>query len=87
MSVTEVVKDILHDKHITQVELAEKLKVTKQNLSNKMNRDNFSTIELVEIADALEMKLLLKSESDQKEYTIDYPEESKGKPKRTKKNN
>ena len=85
MSVTEVVKDILHDKHITQVELAEKLKVTKQNLSNKMNRDNFSTIELVEIADALDMKLLLKSELDQKEYTIDYPEESKGKPKRIRK--
>lgn len=85
MSVKEVIKNILSDKHVTQVELAEKLKITKQNLSNKMNRDNFSTIELVEIADALEMKLLLKNESNQKEYVIDYPEETKGKPKRTQK--
>ena len=86
MSIKEIIKNVLSDKHITQVELAEKLKITKQNLSNKMNRDNFSTIELVEIADALDMKLLLKNESNQKEYVIDYPEEAKGKPKRTQKN-
>ena len=52
-----------------------------------MNRDNFSTIELVEIADALEMKLLLKNEFDGKEYLIDYPAEEKGKPKRNNRNN
>jgi transcriptional regulator with XRE-family HTH domain len=85
MSVTEVIKDIIKDKKISQVELAEKIKTTKQNLSNKLNRDNLSTLELVEIADALEMKLMLKNESDQKEYIIDYPPENKGKPKRNKK--
>ncbi len=87
MSATEVIKTILKDKNISQVELAEKTKVTKQNLSNKLNRDNFSTLELVEIADALEMKLVLKNESDKKEYIIDYPAETKGKPKRVNKNN
>ena len=76
MSVTEVIKEIITDKKISQVELAEKIKITKQNLSNKLNRDNFST---------LEMKLMLKNESDQKEYIIDYPPEYKGKPKRIKK--
>lgn len=85
MSVKGVIRDIIVDKHITQVELAEKINVTKQNLNNKMNRDNFSTLELVEIADALEMQLLLKSKLDGKEYIIDYPAEEKGKPKRTKK--
>lgn len=85
MSATEAIKNILKDKNITQVELAEKIKITKQNLSNKMNRDNFSTLELVEIADALNMKLLLKNISDEKEYLIDYPEYCKGKPKRTNK--
>lgn len=50
-----------------------------------MNRDNFSTLELVEIADALEVQLLLKNTSDGKEYIIDYPEEQKGKPKRGRK--
>ena len=72
MSATEVIKGILKDKNVTQVELAERTNVTKQNLSNKMNRDNFSTLELVEIADALEMQLLLKNTSDGKEYIIDY---------------
>lgn len=85
MSVKGVIKDIIKDKNITQVELAEKIHVTKQNLSNKMNRDNFSTLELVEIADALDMQLLLKNKSDGKEYVIDYPEEEKGKPKRIQK--
>lgn len=85
MSATEVIKTILKDKNISQVELAEKVKITKQNLSNKLNRDNFSTLELVEIADALNMNLILKNVSDQTEYLIDYPSEHKGKPKRTKK--
>lgn len=85
MSAKGVIKDIIKTKNITQIELAEKIHVTKQNLSNKMNRDNFSTLELVEIADALDMQLLLKDKSDGKEYIIDYPEEEKGKPKRTKK--
>ena len=85
MSATEAIKNIIKDKNITQVELAEKIKITKQNLSNKLNRDNFSTLELVEIADALNMRLILKNVSDQKEYLIDYPADSKGKPKRTNK--
>lgn len=85
MSAKGVIKDIIKTKNITQIELAEKIHVTKQNLSNKMNRDNFSTLELVEIADVLDMQLLLKDKSDGKEYVIDYPEEEKGKPKRTKK--
>ena len=55
MSAKGAIKDILKDKGTTQIELAEKIHVTRQNLSNKMSRDNFSTIELVEIADALEM--------------------------------
>lgn len=85
MSVTETLKNILKDKKVSQAELAEKIKITRQNLSNKMNRDNFSTIELVEIADALEMSLILKSKDNQTEYLIDYPMECKGKPKRMKK--
>jgi transcriptional regulator with XRE-family HTH domain len=60
MSAATIIKDILKIKHKTQAELAEELNVTRQNLSNKMNRDNFSTLELVEIADSLEMELILK---------------------------
>ena len=87
MSISKVIRNVLSDKGISQVELAEKVNVTKQNLSNKLNRDNFSTLELVEIADALNMKLILKNESDGKEYFIDYPADEKGKPKRNNKSN
>ena len=73
---------ILEVKGKSQVELAEEINITRQNLSNKMNRDKFSTIELVEIADALEMNLILKDKADGTEYVIDYPEDEKGKSKR-----
>lgn len=82
MSVKGTIKNILIDKELKQTELAEQINITKQNMSNKMTRDNFSTLELVEIADALNMKLILKNNDDGKEYVIDYPEEEKGKPKR-----
>lgn len=85
VSATEIIKYIIKDKNISQVELAQKIKITRQNLSNKLNRDNFSTLELVEIADALNMKLILKDITSKKEYLIDYPEENKCKPKRNKK--
>lgn len=90
MSATTVIKDILTIKNMSQVELAEEINVTRQNLSNKMNRDKFSALELVEIADALGMKLVLKEKDtineedlkNNKEFIIDYPDELKGKSKR-----
>lgn len=82
MSATTVIKEILEDKQKSQVELAEEINITRQNLSNKMNRDKFSTVELVEIADALEMNLILKDKENGKEYIIDYPDDLKGKSKR-----
>lgn len=90
MSATTVIKDILTIKNMSQVELAEEINVTRQNLSNKMNRDKFSALELVEIADALGMKLVLKEKDsikeddlkNNREFIIDYPDELKGKSKR-----
>ena len=54
---SEIIRKTLEEKQITQQDLAEKIHTTKQNLSNKLSRDNFSTVELVEIADALKMQL------------------------------
>ena len=71
MSATTVIKDILEAKGKSQMELAEEINVTRQNLSNKMSRDKFSSLELVEIADALEMNLILKDKADGTEYIID----------------
>jgi len=82
VTAAEVIKQILKDKDISQVELAEKTNTTRQNLGNKFNRDNFSTLELVEIADTLGMQLIFKNKADGKEYAIDYPNEIKFQPKR-----
>lgn len=73
MSAKTVIKDILEIKKMSQVELAEKINVTRQNLSNKMNRDKFSAVELVEIADALGMKLVLKDKDIEKNI-LDFEE-------------
>ena len=82
MSVTTVIKDILEAKGKSQIELAEEINITSQNLSNKMSRDKFFPLELVEIVDTLEMNLILKDKADGTEYVIDYPEDEKGKLKR-----
>ena len=80
MSVVTVLDQIIDNKKITYGELAEKIGITKQNMSNKKKRDNFSALELVEIADALGVELILKDGKE--EYKIDYPSDQKGKPKR-----
>lgn len=82
MSASTVIKDILKIKSKSHADLAQDINITRQNLSNKMTRDKFSSLELVEIADALEMSLILKDKADGTEYVIDYPEEKKGKSKR-----
>lgn len=76
MSATTVIKDILDIKNMSQVELAKEINITRQNLSNKMNRDKFSALELVEIADALDMNLLLRDKNIELVLT-DYIEELK----------
>ena len=73
MSATTVIKHILEKKNMSQVELAEEINVTRQNLSNKMKRDKFSAVELVEIADALGMKVVLKDKDIEKNI-LDFKE-------------
>lgn len=80
MSAKTVIKDILEVRKMSQVELAEKINVTRQNLSNKMNRDKFSAVELVEIADAFGMKLVLK-DGDMEKAILDFEETLKQKGK------
>ena len=43
LSATSVIKQRLSDLNKTQTELAETVGVTRQNFSNKMTRDNFSS--------------------------------------------
>lgn len=57
LSASDTIKELIKMKKITQVELAEKLGMSKQNINNKFKRNTFSPDELVKIADILNMKL------------------------------
>ena len=56
LTTSEKIKIILGRKNMSMSDLAEALKQTRQNLHNKMKRDNFSENELKEIANALGVK-------------------------------
>ena len=56
LTVGEKIKIILKRKNITLSELAELINSSRQNLSNKMSRDNFSEKEIKEIAKALNLE-------------------------------
>lgn len=54
LSMGEKIKVLLGRRNMTLGDLAEKTGQSRQNLSNKLSRDNFSEKELREIATALE---------------------------------
>jgi len=53
LTIAEKIKIILNRRNMTIAELAEKTEQSRQNLSNKMSRDNFSEKDLYDIAKAL----------------------------------
>ncbi len=53
LTMGEKIKIILKRRKMTVGELADTLGQSRQNLSNKLSRDNFSEKELYEIAEAL----------------------------------
>ena len=57
MTMSEKIKVVLKRRGMTMGELAEKTGQTRQNLSNKMTRDNFPEKELRQIAEALDCEL------------------------------
>ena len=71
MTVSAIIKDRLKEIGMTQTELAVKLNTTRQNLNNKMSRDNFSAKELFEISKILETELTMKDKTG-KDYIISY---------------
>ena len=54
LSMSEKIKIVLGRRNMTLGELAERTGQTRQNLSNKISRDNFTEKELRKIAEALE---------------------------------
>ncbi len=54
LTMGEKIKVILNRRNMTLAQLSEKLGQSRQNLSNKMSRDNFTEKELHTIAEALD---------------------------------
>jgi len=54
LTLGEKIKIILNRRGLTMAQLAEQTGQSRQNMSNKMSRDNFSEKELYEIAKALD---------------------------------
>ena len=64
-----IIKSIIEDskstdKPLTQNNIAEILGMTKQSFSNKMQRDTFTVTDVVKIATALNMQLVLKGDNE-----------------------
>ncbi|MFQ9978455.1 helix-turn-helix transcriptional regulator [Clostridium cadaveris] len=53
LTMGEKIRILLRRKKITISDLADMVGTSRQNLTNKLNRDNFSEQELIEIATAL----------------------------------
>lgn len=73
MSASSSIRKRLNDIGMTQTQLAESLGTNRQNLNNKLHRDNFTTQELVEICKILGLKLTMVERNPGK-YVIDYEE-------------
>ena len=71
MSASTAIRQRLEDLGMTQIQLAEALGTNRQNLGNKLRRDNFSAQELAEICKILGLKLTM-LEGDPGRYGIDY---------------
>jgi len=56
LTVSEKIKIILGRRNMTQTDLADRLGITRQNLANKIKRNNFSEKEIHDMADALNCK-------------------------------
>jgi len=53
MAAAKIIKQLLIEREMSVKELAEKLDINAQSMSNKLYRDNFSFDEVIKIADIL----------------------------------
>jgi transcriptional regulator with XRE-family HTH domain len=57
LSVTEKIRSLLKNKNVPIIELGSRLGKSKQNMSNKLKRDNYTINELKEIAKVMDCTL------------------------------
>lgn len=70
LSVSEKIKIILGRRSMTVSDLAKKLNTSRQNLTNKFARNNFSEKELQEIAEAMDCSVNVLFKLNDTEETI-----------------
>ena len=70
LSVSEKIKIILGRRNMTVSDLATKLNTSRQNLTNKFARNNFSEKELQEIAEAMDCSVNVLFKLNDTEETI-----------------
>ena len=70
LSVSEKIKIILGRRNMTVSDLAKKLNISRQNLTNKFARNNFSEKELQEIAEAMDCSINVLFKLNDTEETI-----------------
>ena len=70
MTISEFIKIRIDKMNITQNQLASMLGITRQNLNNKLSRDNFTSQELYKICKLLEVEFCLTGKDDV--YKINY---------------
>ena len=73
MSASSAIRKRLSDLGMTQIQLAKALGTNRQNLGNKLRRDNFSARELESICKVLGLKLAM-VENNPGKYVIEYGE-------------
>lgn len=81
LALKDTFKILAKDKKVTQLEMAETLGISKQNFSNKVQRNTFSPDELVEIANFLGMEIAFVDKElcaeEGKVYVINHTAEAK----------
>lgn len=81
LALKDTFKILAKEKKITQLEMAETLGISKQNFSNKVQRNTFSPDELVEIANFLGMEIAFVDKElcseEGKVYVINHTAEAK----------
>lgn len=81
LALKDTFKILTKDKKVTQLEMAETLGISKQNFSNKVQRNTFSPDELVEIANFLGMEIAFVDKElcyeEGKVYVINHTAEAK----------
>lgn len=76
MAGAKIIKQLLAERDINVNELAEKLKIKPQSMSNKLYRDNFSFQEMCNICNILNADLKAITRDSQKEFYESYFEPS-----------